>query len=110
MADYQLDSVEDSFSMTFKDKDGTVLAYDIKYPTTEEMRTIVQSSRDLEDLVKAKASDEDIEKRAKQSEKELNDLITPNGHEVPFSVVFAVQNIRVQRKFREIIQKEFGGQ
>lgn len=109
MADYNLDSVEDSFSMTLKDKDGTVLAFDIKYPTTEEMRTILQTSKELEELVEKKADEAEIEARAKQSEEELNQLITPSGHDIPFSVVFQSQNIRVQRKFREIIQKEFGG-
>ena len=110
MANYNLDTVEDSFSITFKDKDGAVLEYDIAYPTTEEMRTIINGSRELEELVKNKADEKVIEDRAKESEKELNELITPAGHEVPFSEVFLVQNIRVQRKFREIIQKEFGGQ
>ncbi len=108
MANYNLDSVEDSFSITFKDKDGTVLEYDIKYPNTEEMRTIINGSRELEKLVEDKADDAIIEKRAKESEKELNDLITPSGHEVPFSEVFQVQSIKVQHKFRDIIQKEFG--
>ena len=109
MANYNLDSVEESFSITLKDKDGTVLEFDIKYPTTEEMRAIVQSSRDLEDMVKAKAPQEEIEARAKQSEEELNALITPSGHEIPFSDVFVHQSIKVQQKFRKIIEDEFGG-
>ena len=107
-SDYRLDDVEESFSLTLKDKDGTALKFDVKYPTTEEMRNMVQTSRDLEQMVKDKAPESEIEKRAKESEAELNELITPNGHEFVFSEVLAAQTIRVQRRFREIIEKEFG--
>lgn len=60
--------------------------------------------------MKDKADEAEIEKLAKESEKDLNELITPVGHEIPFSQVFMIQNIRVQQKFRDIIQKEFGNQ
>lgn len=110
MANYNLDTVEESFSVALRAKDGLSLLYNIKYPTTEEMRTIVKGSRELEDLVDNKADEKEIEQRAKQSETELNELITPSGHDIPFSEVFQYQSIRVQRQFREMIQKEFGGQ
>lgn len=108
MANYNFDTVEESFSVALRDKDGTSLLYNVKYPTTEEMREIVKGSRKLEELVDNNASEEEIEKVAKESEAQMNELISPSGHDVAFSEVFQHQSIRVQRKFRDMIQKEFG--
>jgi hypothetical protein len=124
---YSLDTVDASFSVTLRGKKDETLEFDIKYPNTAEMRAIVKSSKDFEELLNqqiALSKDEtlspediafqsaDIEKKVKKvskdSQKALADLISPVGHEFAFADVLADQPINVQRKFQEIIKKEFG--
>lgn len=110
MAQYNLaDNVATSFSLTLRGEDGANLEFDVKYPNTAEMRAIVKSSNDLEELLKKKATKKAIDDKGKESEDQLNKLISPVGHEFPFAEVFANQAINVQREFRKIIQIEFGG-
>lgn len=102
IVDYNLtDNTKDSF--TFKLGD---LAYSFRYPTTKEMRELSKMNEELQQLVKDKAPQEEIEKQSKVSEDKMNELVTPVDHDNPISEVLEEQPINVVRNFRSMMAKE----
>tara|TARA_B100001250_G_C19420972_1_gene623170 strand:- start:187 stop:507 length:321 start_codon:yes stop_codon:yes gene_type:complete len=102
MAQYNLtDNLSDSF--TFKLGD---LEYSFRYPTTKEMRKLSEMNQELQQLIQKNADEKVIKKKSKASETEMNQLVTPVGHENPISEVLEDQPINVVRNFRKMMAKE----
>lgn len=102
MAQYNLtDNVATSWNFMLGE-----LEYNFRYPTTREMKAIGQLNADLKKLVEDKATDEVIAEKGKESEKKMDELVTPVGHENAIGDVLEDQPINVVRNFRSMMAKE----
>lgn len=102
MAQYNLtDNIKDSFTFSLGE-----LEYSFRYPTTAELREIGVLSEELNKLVEDKADEKVIKAKSDESEKAMNALVTPVGHENDISKVLEEQPINVVRNFRQMMAKE----
>lgn len=94
------DDVSDAFQFEIAG-----LAYDMRYPTQDEIRPFVKLVTQFE-AIKNTASDEQIEKVNTKMEDFIHGLITPVGHETPIKETLKKVNIVVLRRLNERLIKE----
>jgi hypothetical protein len=94
------DDVSDAFQFEING-----LAYDMRYPTQDEIRPFVKLVTQFE-AIKNTASDEQIEKVNAKMEDFIHGLITPVGHETPIKETLKKVNIVVLRRLNERLIKE----
>ena len=81
------------------------LAYDMRYPTQDEMRPFAKLTTEFE-AIKDTASPEQIEKVNTKMEDFIHGLITPVGHETPIKETLKKVNIVILRRLNERLIKE----
>jgi len=94
------DDVSDAFQFEIAG-----LAYDMRYPTQDEIRPFVKLITQFE-AIKNTASEEQIEKVNTKMEDFIYSLITPVGHETPIKETLKKVNIVVLRRLNERLIKE----
>jgi hypothetical protein len=94
------DDVSDAFQFEIAG-----LAYDMRYPTQDEIRPFVKLVTQFE-AIKNTASEEQIEKVNTKMEDFIYSLITPVGHETPIKETLKKVNIVVLRRLNERLIKE----
>lgn len=94
------DDVSDAFQFEIAG-----LAYDMRYPTQDEIRPFVKLITQFE-AIKNTASEEQIEKVNTKMEDFIHSLITPVGHETPIKETLKKVNIVVLRRLNERLIKE----
>lgn len=94
------DDVSDAFQFEIAG-----LAYDMRYPTQDEIRPFVKLVTQFE-AIKNTASEEQIEKVNTKMEDFIHSLIVPVGHETPIKETLKKVNIVVLRRLNERLIKE----
>lgn len=94
------DTVSDAFEFEISG-----LAYDMRYPTQDEMRPFAKLMREY----KTAQDQDDLEKAKKVNDKMeafVHSLITPVGHETPIKETLKKVNVVILRHLNERLVKE----
>ena len=94
------DTVSDAFEFEISG-----LAYDMRYPTQDEIRPFVKLVTEFE-AIKNTDSQEEIEKINTKIEKFIHGLITPVGHNIPIKETLKKVNVVILRRLNERLVKE----
>lgn len=94
------DTVSDAFEFEISG-----LAYDMRYPTQDEIRPFVKLVTKFE-AMKDTASQEEVEKVNTKMEDFIHGLITPVGHDTPIKETLKKVNVVVLRRLNERLIQE----